>query len=119
MRRPIVYGSIQGLITRGLKKHHIDGDMAFYALGQLIAISRENERLADKFRRLRATHLNLINKLKKEIETLEKEIDFLKEQRSPTPQCYTVDGASDDPNSWDENELARAIHTGGFQIPRF
>jgi len=125
MTRPIVLKTLNRLIFKGLKKRDQTGE-AFYALGQLIGMFRQSEKklyaseksLA-KFKRLRQAHLNLINKLKNEIIVLEKEIDFLKEQRNPTPECYTESKPKYDSQSFEENDFAQAFQTGGFCIPRF
>ena len=127
MRRPIVIATLEFMIFRGLKKREQQGPGdAFMALYQLVGMLKETEAILDvsrskneKYKRLRQTHLNMINKLKNKIDVLEKEIEFLKEQRSPAPECYTIDKPNYDPNGWDENDLARAIQTGGFVIPRF
>ena len=127
MRRPIVVKTLEFMIFRGLKKREQKGPGdSFMALNQLVGMIIESDkhineqiRRNDKYLRLRQTHLNMINKLRKKIDVLEKEIEFLKEQRSPAPECYTIDKPNYDPNGWEENDLARAIQTGGFQIPRF
>ena len=127
MRRPIVISTLEFMIFRGLKKREQKGPgHAFMALHQLGGMFKETEAALDvsrskneKYKRLRQAHLNMINKLKEKIDVLEKEIEFVKEQRSPTPECYTVDKPNHDPNGFEENDLARAIQTGGFQIPRF
>lgn len=127
MRRPIVVKTLEFMIFRGLKKREQKGPGdSFMALNQLVGMLKETEASLDvsrskneKYKRLRQTHLNMINKLRNKIDVLEKEIEFLKEQRSPAPECYTIDKPNYDPNGWEENDLARAIQTGGFQIPRF
>jgi len=127
MRRPIVIATLEFMIFRGLKKREqIGPGNAFMALYQLVGMLKETEAALDvsrskneKYKRLRQTHLNMINKLRNKIDVLEKEIEFLKEQRRPAPECYTIDKPNHDPNGWEENDLARAIQTGGFQIPRF
>lgn len=123
--RPIVVKTLHSLIFRALKDKDYE-EHGFYALGQLIAIlrttQRQNQSLIkknDKYVRLRHTHLHLIQKLKKQITTLEKEIDALKEEKNPTPKIKEVEKIKYCSESFEENDFARALHCGGFSIPRF
>ena len=128
-RRPIVIKTLKKMIYKGLQSKQIEeneSEHAQIALKQLIHIINEfNQGITDlikqndKHKRLRVTHLNLIKKQRLKIEVLEKEIEFLKEQRNPTPECYTVEKPNYDADGWDENDFARDLHTSGFQIPRF
>ena len=126
-RRPIVIDTLEYMIFKGLKKREqIGPGDSFLALYQLIGMLKETEATLnvsrsknEKYKRLRQTHLNMINKLRNKIEVLEKEIEFLKEQRNPTPKCYTVEKPNYDPDVWYENDFARDLHTSGFQIPRY
>ena len=126
-RRPIVIQTLESMIFNGLKKQEqIGPGDSFMALYQIVSMLKENEELLyvsisknKKYKRLRQTHLNMINKLKNKIDVLEKEIEYLKEQRSPAPKCYTIDKPNHDPNGWEENDFARDLNTSGFQIPRF
>ena len=118
MTRPILLRTLESMIFRSMKKKQQSGE-AYSALCQLIGMVKQAENKTQKYKRLRRTHLNLIDKQRKKIEILQKEIEYLKEQRHPTPQSYTIDKPNYDPNGFDENDLAHAIQTNGFQIPRF
>jgi len=116
--RPIVLKTLKNTVYQGFRQRDQNGP-AYFALCQLIGMIQEANRKVEKYKRLRQTHLNLIKKQCSKIETLEKEIEYLKEQRKPTPQCYTIDKPNYDPDGFDENDFAHAVQTGGFQIPRF
>tara|TARA_B100000427_G_scaffold111501_2_gene92426 strand:- start:3564 stop:3989 length:426 start_codon:yes stop_codon:yes gene_type:complete len=139
-RRPIVIQTLESMIFNGLKRsEQMRSGHSLMALYQLVSMVKEadkntaeHERRNDfyqgindlidsneRYKRLRNTHLNLIKKQRLKIEVLEKEIEFLKEQRNPAPKCYTVDNPNCDLDGWKENDFARDLQTSGFQIPRF